>query len=205
MDSSGHLMLSKSDEDKDDESRQKSSTVVFSCHQTDVKFVYFLHKLILTYAPSVVVKSEFFQWPREDGQSGGCRSHRGIPLPKLHRISTARWRVPHRALAPAGEPRPRPSPPTRGGCGRYHGNPPTSRWWGVPSNTWDVLWANLQGVKNVAPLQEIAKIGLNIQIQKLPTLLPEEMLPMTEVAQLLMAHIKAKRLVRRWKWFNTSM
>ena len=186
-----HIVDTKSSKDKNDE-KKNSSTVVFSYHHMDVKFAYFLRELILTYAPSVVVKSEFSS-DQERLESLEAADHivaflspNYIESPQhVEEFHMGLWRQrvspDHAPLLLSVEVAPLPRRPT------YF------QLVGCPVNTWDVLWADLLGVQKVAPAKEVEEVRHRVGFKKLPKLSPDETLPMTEVAQMLVSYIKTSR------------
>ncbi|XP_030847279.1 uncharacterized protein LOC100892549 isoform X2 [Strongylocentrotus purpuratus] len=172
----------------------KSATVVFSYHQTDVKFVYFLKQLISAYAPHLVLKSEFkTDQARLDSLEAAdsiiaLLSPNYIESPQhVEEFHMGLWR---QRVSPEEAPLLVPVQ-----VALLPKRPTYFQLMGYPVNSWDAMWADLLGVQNIRSPAEIDNFRHSLVKKKLPAISPDELHPMTEVAQVVISSIKARRTI----------
>lgn len=172
----------------------KSATVVFSYHQTDIKFVYFLKELITAYAPHLVLKSEFkTDQARLDSLEAAdsiiaLLSPNYIESPQhVEEFHMGLWR---QRVSPEEAPLLVPVQ-----VALLPKRPTYFQLMGYPVNSWDAMWADLLGVQNIRSPAEIDNFRHSIVKRKLPAISPDELHPMIEVAQVVISSIKARRSV----------
>lgn len=179
-------------EAKPAEKKARSANVVFSYHQTDAKFIWFLQDLLLHFAPHFVVRSEFSSdQERLDALEAADHiiallSPNYIESPQhVEEFHLGLWR---QRVSPENAPLLIPVQ-----VAVLPARPTYFRLVGCPVNSWDGLWANLHGNKQVSSQEEIHEVKRRIGRRRLPMLSPDELLPMSEVAQILVSAVKAKR------------
>ncbi|XP_071476688.1 uncharacterized protein [Diadema antillarum] len=175
-------------------SKKHKTTVVFSYHESDIKFVYHLRDLLKEFAPNVALRWQFASDQERLDSLEAADSIVALLSPSYiespqhveeFHIGLWRQRV-SPALAPLLIPVQVAMLPKR---------PSYFQLVGSVVNTWDAFWANLTGVQRIESAGKIMEIRHALGRQDLPKLSPDELLPMTEAAQVLMMAIKARRTI----------